>query len=134
MRPFQWNYDSNIHETCCSHLEWWLTVYFGKEAKTYTDRNSLVNFLQVVIYLVSSSKHLAWNMGEKCLASELLYIKTILLVWSNFFSKVLKQYLFQVKQFLSQIYEIQNQKKKSTLVKKVQKILLLLSNHLPRCK
>ena len=26
-------------------------MYFGKEAKTYTDRNSLVNFLQVVIYL-----------------------------------------------------------------------------------
>ena len=32
-------------------------------------------------------------MGEKCLASELLYMKTILLVLSNFFSKVIKQYL-----------------------------------------
>ena len=50
-------------------------------------------------------------MEEKCLASELLYIKTILLVLSNVFLKVLKQYLLQVKQFLSQIYEIQNHKK-----------------------
>ena len=57
----------------------------------------LVNFLFTGSNLSSiGSKHFAWNMGEKCLASELLYIKTILLVLSNFFSKVLKQYLFQV--------------------------------------
>ena len=33
------------------------------------------------------SKHLAWNMEENCLASELLHIKTLLLVLSNAFFK-----------------------------------------------
>ena len=44
-----------------------------------TDRNILVNFL-VVIFLA-----LVTSMEEKCLASELLCIKTVLLVLRNFF-------------------------------------------------
>ena len=46
-----------------------------------TDRNILDNFLQVVIYLaLVANIYLVWNMGEKFLESELLYMKTILLV------------------------------------------------------
>ena len=52
-----------------------------------TDKNFVDNFLHVVIYLALGSKHLAWNMEENCLASELLHIKIILLVLSNAFFK-----------------------------------------------
>ena len=46
------------------------------------------------------SKHLAWNMEENCLASELLYIKTILLVLSNDFFKSHKSILTSSKTVL----------------------------------
>ena len=55
------------------------------------------------------SKHLAWNMEEKCLASELLYIKIILLVLSNVFFKSPKSIPTSSKKVL---YEIWNHKKK----------------------
>ena len=71
----------------------------SQSAVSYTDRNILADFLQVVICYGLGSKDLAWKMGEKCLAGELLCIKTILLVVSKLFAKFLNQYLFQVKQF-----------------------------------
>ena len=81
-----------------------------------------------------SSKHLAWNMEEKCLASELLYTKTILLVLSNDFFKSPKSMLTSSKTVLiSDSWNIKSWKK-LILVKKVKNMLLLLSNHLPICK
>ena len=73
-------------------------------------------------------------MEENCLASELLYIKTILLVLSNDFFKSPKSMLTSSKTVLiSDSWNIKSWKK-LILVKKVQNILLLLRNHLPICK
>ena len=78
-----------------SENNFWRKLYLKKpssiiktEKRTYTDRNILDNFLQVVIYLA-----LVANIYCETWKKNVLKVKTILLVLSNFFSKVIKQYL-----------------------------------------
>ena len=65
------------------------------------------------------SKHLSWNMEEKYFASELLYIKTILLVLGNDFFKSPKSMLTSSKTVpISDLWNIKSLKKNTICKKK----------------